>query len=101
VNFCALNFTAFAFWIGKNSAINHKIGKKKTILNMIVNKNIPVVYKCMFTPCSQSAANINSFPLRSKVKMAMCKQHKTRRACESLAVCSGFMLFAAHQYLRV
>ncbi|KAH3819943.1 hypothetical protein DPMN_121687 [Dreissena polymorpha] len=22
------------------------------------------------------------FPLRSKVKMAMCKQHKTRTACE-------------------
>ncbi|KAH3720715.1 hypothetical protein DPMN_063619 [Dreissena polymorpha] len=34
--------------------------------------------------------------------MAMCKQHKTRTACEELAVCSGFMLyFAAHQYLRV
>ncbi|KAH3712689.1 hypothetical protein DPMN_072442 [Dreissena polymorpha] len=44
---------------------------------------------------------IHPFPLRSKVKMAMCKQHKTRTACEKLAVCLGFMLFAAHQYLRV
>ncbi|KAH3839934.1 hypothetical protein DPMN_113374 [Dreissena polymorpha] len=25
---------------------------------------------------------INHFPLRGKVKMAMCKQHKTRTACE-------------------
>ncbi|KAH3873560.1 hypothetical protein DPMN_036798 [Dreissena polymorpha] len=24
----------------------------------------------------------NPFPLKSKVKMALCKQHKTRTACE-------------------
>ena len=37
----------------------------------------------------------NPFPLLAKEEKAMCKQHKTRTAC------SGFRLFAAHQYLRV
>ncbi|KAH3804811.1 hypothetical protein DPMN_133101 [Dreissena polymorpha] len=26
--------------------------------------------------------SLNPIPLRGKVKMAMCKQHKTRTACE-------------------
>ena len=36
---------------------------------------------------------------KTKVQIAICNQHKPRTTCESLTVCSGFMLFGAHQYL--
>ena len=80
-----------------------KIIKQRKILNekKISQTCFGKAYTNITTIFILPTNTVNPFPFRSKVKMAMCKQDKTRTACELLAVCSGFMLFAAHLYLRV
>ncbi|KAH3792051.1 hypothetical protein DPMN_145540 [Dreissena polymorpha] len=56
--------------------------------------------KIMAQMSSLHRDDLSLSPLTIKVKMYTCNLHKTKTACKQLPVCLGFMLFAAHQYLR-